>query len=110
MASRATQYRKVEPALVEQRLSTRHKVVIDRASVRRRGKLPCEALLFDLSIYGCRLETAAKFRAEDRILVGLPGAMPVAAIVIWAERGQVGCRFDTAIDRAVVRALTLVIV
>jgi len=54
MASRATQYRAVAPALVEHRAEPRHRVCLSRATVRRNGKGAIDAQLYDISIYGCR--------------------------------------------------------
>lgn len=107
MASRISQYRRVAPALVEHRIAQRHRVVVTHATVRRQGDAPSDALLHDLSIYGCRIESPLSHSAADRLWLGFQGSMPIAATVVWSENGFTGCRFDVAIARSLVRALTL---
>jgi hypothetical protein len=100
-------YRKVAPARIEQRAMQRHSVVIRRATVRGHGRKPVEAELVDLSIYGCRLAVDAAYRSDDRLWLRFAGGDAVAATAIWAEDGELGCRFDAPIDRSLFRALTL---
>jgi hypothetical protein len=107
MASRATQYRKVAPATLERRFAPRHEVQITRAAVRGRSKAPSEAMLCDVSSYGCRLATEARHVPAERVWLKLGGAMPVAATVVWSEQGHLGCRFDQPIARDLMRMLTL---
>lgn len=102
-------YNKVLPARIEQRSISRHSVVIKRATVRGHGRQPVDAELIDLSIYGCRLSVGANFNAQDRIWLRFVGEKPIAATTIWSEGEQLGCRFDEPLDRALFRALTLVI-
>ena len=109
MASRATQFRKVLPALVEQRAAPRHLVSISTATLRRHGDLPSEAVLCDLSVYGCRLQSPDAYKAEERLWVRFPGSNPIAATVIWTRDGFTACRFDAPIDRSLVRAMVLVV-
>ena len=107
MAARASRFRTVSNALVEQRGAARHRVVIDRATVRHHGDEPTEAVLCDLSIYGCRLSSVAPHEIGERVWLRLGGGLPIAATVVWSADDLVGCRFDTAIATAVVRALKL---
>jgi PilZ domain len=107
MASVASAYRRVEPARIEQRSLARQPVVVRRATVRGHGRQPVEAELIDLSIYGCRLSVDAAYKAEDRLWLRFAGSEPVAATAIWIENGELGCRFDTPLDRMLFRALTL---
>lgn len=109
MALATSQYRKVSPARIEQRAVERHKVLLQRATVRRHGKQPVEAALIDLSIYGCRVDCDRDFEADQRLWLRFSGGSPVGATVIWAQGGTLGCRFDEPLDRALFRALTLVI-
>jgi hypothetical protein len=102
-------YRKVEPARLEQREITRQPVVIKRATVRGHGRQPVEAQLVDLSIYGCRLAVDALYKPMDRLWLRLGGDKPVAATTVWFDGDQLGCRFDEPLDRALFRALTLMI-
>jgi hypothetical protein len=109
MATNLSAYRAVEPALAEQRRAPRHSVAVKRASVRRHGREPAAATLVDLSVYGCRFDDGESYAAGERLWLRLDGGMPVAASVVWSEGGRTGCRFDAAIERSTVRALTLVI-
>ncbi len=107
MASRATQYRPVAAALADARTAPRHRVVVTRATVRRHGDPAVEAVLEDLSIYGCRVTVADRHDPGDRLWLRFAGDMPVAATVVWAAEGKMGCRFDEPIARQLARALTL---
>ena len=109
MATRVSQFRTVTPALVEHRRAERFPVTVTRATVRKPGGAPIEATLHDLSAYGCRLESPADYAAEERLWLGLNGGLPVGAAVVWCRDGFIGCRFDEAIPRSLVRELTLTI-
>ncbi|MBK5263894.1 MAG: PilZ domain-containing protein [Alphaproteobacteria bacterium] len=108
MSLRNSRYRSVAPALVEQRKAFRHPVVLHRATIRRRTALAHDAQLLDLSIYGCRVATDARFEANDRLWLRFEGSGPVAATAVWCNGNNIGCRFDAPIDKALFRALTLV--
>ncbi len=101
-----SQFRKVEPALVEQRQAPRQAVSLQRATVRRHSKLPEQTCLVDLSIYGCRMLVDQRYKAGDRLWLRLNEGAPIAATAIWCEGGKLGCRFDAPIDRTLFRALT----
>lgn len=107
MATRLSQYRAVMPALVEHRGAPRHRVMITRARVSRRGNPPVEALLHDLSVYGCRLACEARHGEGDRIWLRIRDDLPIAATVVWNDGAHIGCRFDAPIERSLMRALTL---
>jgi hypothetical protein len=107
MASRATQYRPVAPALREQRQSARHIVELSGATIRRHGDQSASAELRDLSIYGCRIACDEPLRAGERVWLRFEGSMPVAANVVWSDGGMTGCRFDVPLARSLLRTLTL---
>ena len=109
MATRVSQFRTVTPALVEHRRAERYPVTVTRATVRKSGQPPVAATLHDLSAYGCRLEITANYGAEERLWLGLNGSLPIGAAVVWCKDGFIGCRFDEAIPRSLVRELTLTI-
>ncbi len=109
MATRFTQYRAVAPALVEHRAAERHRILVTRATVRRKGDAPIEAMLHDLSVYGCRLACRTGHGAGDRLWLRFRDELPVAATVVWNDGDHIGCRFDAPIERSLVRSLTLVI-
>ncbi len=107
MATILSQYRRVAPALVDLRTARRHHVTVTRATLHRDGEPPSTAVLEDLSIYGCRLAAAGEERTGERLLLRFDHGADVAATVAWAKAGTIGCRFDTPIDRALMRRLTL---
>ena len=107
MPAQASRYRRPEAAALELRAEPRLKLSIKRASVRRHGSGAVEALLHDLSIYGCRLATPAGVNAGERLWLRFDGQMPIAATVVWGAEDMVGCRFDEPIERSLMRALTL---
>jgi len=109
MASRATQFRKVEPALVEQRVVPRHFVNVSYVEARGADDRPRPAALHDLSVYGCRLALPVPEHPGTRVSLTVGEQEGVAATVVWSDGGFVGCRFDTPLDRGLVRSLTLVI-
>ncbi len=109
MATRISQYRAVTPALVEQRSEARHRILVTPATVRKLGDEPDEALLRDLSVYGCRIASPNDYPVDERLWLRFNGSMPIAATVVWNEGGQIGCRFDAPIERSLMRALTLVL-
>ena len=109
MATRVSQFRTVTPALVEHRRAERFTVTVTRATVRKQSGVPAEATLHDLSIYGCRLETPSTYDPEERLWLQLDGSLPIGAAVVWCKDGFIGCRFDEAIPRPLVRELTLTI-
>ena len=102
-----SQYLKVAPAQVEKRSEQRHLVILQRASIRSQSNRPERAPLLDVSSYGCRLEAKQKYRAGLRVQIRFFDRDPVAATVIWAKSGHLGCRFDNSIDQNLLRALTL---
>ena len=109
MATRVSQFRTVTPALVEHRRAERFTVTVTRATVLKPGTPPIEATLHDLSIYGCRLATTTDYSPEEPLLLRLNGSDPIDAAAVWCKDGFVGCRFDAAIPRSLVRELTLTI-
>ena len=109
MATRLSQYRAVTPALVEHRAAPRHRILVTRATVRKKGEPPQEATLHDLSVYGCRLACRTAHGEGERLWLRFRDDLPVAATVVWNDGDHIGCRFDAPIDRTLMRSLTLVI-
>lgn len=107
MASRAAHYRVADPASIERRVAPRLPVAITNVSLRKLARQPADAILRDLSIYGCRIEAREGFAAGERVWLRLDGGLPIAASVVWSEGGAVGCRFDTPIARPVLRSIVL---
>ena len=88
-----SQYRTVEPALIEHRQSYRHQVHIQRAAIREHGRTAKAGELIDLSIYGCRVASRTRFAEGSRL---------------WCQNGHIGCRFDDKLDSRLFRRLTLI--
>lgn len=95
------------PRSREQRAAPRHKVHVSRATVRQIGHEAVEALLMDLSIFGCRVSSEERFDKGDRVFVRFAGSLPIAAEVIWSDNGETGCRFDKPLERSLLRSLIL---
>jgi len=103
-----SQYRAVQPALIEQRLAYRHSVQIQRTAIRQHGKTATSGKLIDVSIYGCRVESKSLFAEGSRVWLRFEGSSPIAATAIWCRDGHVGCRFDETLDQKLFRSLTLI--
>lgn len=107
MGATTSQYRKVEAATIERRAGTRRIVQISRATIRGHGAAPVDAMLADVSVYGCRLSFPDGAANDERIWLRLDGSLPIAATVMWREDSMIGCRFDTPIPRDLMRSLTI---
>lgn len=108
MASRAAKSREsIAPAQVENRRAPRLPVVISRATLRKTDTQPVDAVLHDLSIYGCRVMSAMKLREGEALMLRFVGASAVAAKVVWSDGIFTGCRFDNPIPNSLFRAFTL---
>lgn len=107
VATRTSQFRKVEAAALDRRDVPRHAVQISRATVRGHGAEPQDALLCDVSIYGCRIRFPAAQFGDERVWLRLDGSLPIAATIVWREDDVIGCRFDAPIERALMRSLTI---
>ena len=108
MASRFAQNRSIAPALVEQRRAQRHAVQLTR-EVRTADFGVQEALLRDVSSYGCRFAASGAFTIGERLWLRLADNASTAATVVWSDGTHTGCRFDKPIERQLMRMLTLAI-
>lgn len=90
----------------ENRRAGRHTVVVSRATVRGHGQSASDALLLDLSIYGCRITSPHEHEAGERLWLRLDGGWPIPATVVWADGERLGCRFDQPIAGSMLRELT----
>lgn len=107
MSYATSQYRTPDPARVDQRQEKRHIVLLRKSSVRKNSTKSYEAQIAELSIYGCRLFTSARYCIGDAVTVSLSEDVIIAAKAVWCERGRIGCRFNEPLDRDVLRQLTL---
>ena len=106
MATNLSHHRASQPLRFERRDEPRYRVYLSRVTVKNRGTMR-EGELYDLSIYGCRIACATRYREDDRLRLTLFGRAPVEATVIWCADGYIGCRFAKPIKGQTVRALTL---
>lgn len=61
------------------------------ASLLKPGKSPAEALLTDVSLYGCCVETGADWVRPGRcVAIGLAGGDTLDSIVRWSREGLAG--------------------
>jgi hypothetical protein len=107
VATRFSQYRTPEAASLEQRAEPHLKLSLTHASARRYGKAAIDALLHDLSIYGCRMAAKTRAAAGERLWLSFENRSPVSATIVWNNDGMIGCRFDTPIERAMLRSISL---
>lgn len=105
MASRVAAL--MDDVQVDKRRAPRLPVVISRATVRRKNEQPADAVLHDLSIYGCRVMSPVKLNEGEALTLRFAGTTPVAAKVVWSDGIFTGCRFDAPIANSVFRAFTL---
>ncbi len=103
MATQAAQVVRVGPLLADHRLALGRRVDMTRAGMNAPGE---PVSLVDLSTFGCRLSGDHDLLAGDRVRLDLGGAA-VSATVMWTRDDMLGCRFDTAIARPLMRSLVL---
>ena len=107
MASRASQFRMLPAASLDQRAEPRHPVHITRATARSNRAKIFAADLCEISTYGCRLVASTRHTPGERLWLGLNGSPRMAATVIWCSDGRIGCRFDEPLPLALMRQLIL---
>ncbi|VWX59612.1 conserved hypothetical protein [Sphingorhabdus sp. 109] len=103
-----SQFRTVEPALIEQRKTFRHPVQIQRTAIRQHGKSARKGELVDVSIYGCRVACDSIIAEGSRVWLRFEGSSPISATAIWCRDGHVGCRFAETLEQGLFRRLTLI--
>ena len=110
MATRMSRYRAVAPASLEGRRAERLFVAVQRAAVELVGgdmPVPIEAVLCDVSPFGCRLSAPGDYAPGERLALKIGGGMAAAATVVWSDGGVIGCRFDQAVSAPALRQLTI---
>ena len=105
MATRLNQPGRNRPLPIDRRDGDRHPVTLTGATSRSHAAEPVDAVLEDVSSFGCRLTCGDDQPAGSRVWLRLSGSMPVAATVVWSREGQIGCRFDQPIDPRLMRTL-----
>jgi PilZ domain len=96
-----------DQADIDKRRAPRLPVVISRATLRRSDSALTDAVVHDLSIYGCRVMSGMKLHEGDALTLRFAGSTPVTAKVVWSDGIFTGCRFDVPIANSVFRAFTL---
>jgi len=102
-----SQYQRVAPARIDQRSEERHRVILQKASVRGEVTEQEEAQLVDVSSFGCRLVVEGQYPEGSELSLVFFDREPMAAKAVWFKDGQLGCRFADAIDLCLFRALTI---
>lgn len=68
---------------------------------RRTGHGRHTAILQDFSPSGCRIESADRLAADDRVWIALPHLEPIIGDVLWTDQWIAGVRFGRALHPAV---------
>ncbi|WP_425228311.1 PilZ domain-containing protein [Sphingomonas sp.] len=87
-----------------ERRRARRSLLVGRIGIEAGSDGPIATVL-DLSIYGCRLQIPGWHDEGDRLWLRFDGGWPIAATVMWSDGGRIGCRFDEAISRVLMREL-----
>ena len=70
------------------------------------GNRACQVAMFDLSVEGCKVETAdGEITAGEDIAFTLPGEHPVTGRLVWTQDGYAGVFFDQPLHEALVAHL-----
>jgi hypothetical protein len=78
-----------------------------RASFQDEDAGTFDAIVTDLSEKGCRIEGGGELEEGDHFLIRLPGLEARACRVVWVDRSEAGCEFETPLyrgERELVRA------
>lgn len=91
--------------IVDERTSKRE--VVDMEVIGTSNGKACVALLYDLSMDGCMIDTGGRFalRAGDTIQLELPHAGTTEAALIWTKGRYGGAKFVRRLHQAVVTQL-----
>jgi hypothetical protein len=71
-----------------------------RARFEDHGAVAVEAMVTDLSEKGCRLEGGGELGEGDQLLIRLPGLEARACRIVWVDRSEAGCEFETPLYSA----------
>lgn len=88
----------------DQRRDERVEVFL-RTSLATERKSGISAQLVNISSTGFMIRSTTSFAPEDRITILLPAIGAIAAQVVWAQGGRIGCAFVTPFDEAGFTAL-----
>jgi len=102
-------YRAVASANIDCRQAERLFVAVGRVGDGETtgGGMPVEAVLRDISPFGCRLAVPGSYVMGERLVLRIGGGMEVSATVAWGTDGVIGCRFDQSMSRTALRQITL---
>lgn len=71
------------------------------------GGLEANVLIHNMSTAGLLLETEKTLQVGDRLVLDLPEAGAVPAVIVWQSGFLFGCAFDQALDQSAVAAVAL---
>ena len=95
------------PASGEDRRQTERRALFLEASGTLPGGLEANVLIHNISPSGLLLETEMALAAEELLILDLPEAGAVRAVVVWQSGELFGCAFEQALDQAALAAVEL---
>ena len=91
-----------EPSPQQQRPRSNERFPLTaEVSMRRLGKSNYRAIVFDMSLDGCKVEFVERPRIEEHVLIKFEGLEILDAEVCWIEGFRGGLRFEKPIHPAV---------
>lgn len=81
-----------EPDSDDRRVADREPIDM-RAGFRQMGYGPTKADISDISLTGCKVDSAMNLRVGADVWIGLPGLQPKRAKIAWIRGFEAGCKF-----------------
>ncbi|MEM8694832.1 MAG: PilZ domain-containing protein [Pseudomonadota bacterium] len=89
-----------DPDFDERRAAYRETVDM-RAGFRKAGYDAAKADISDMSLTGCKVDSAMSLGAGTEVWIKFPGLQPMKARVVWCEGFEAGCEFAEPFHPAV---------
>lgn len=90
----------------DRRLSERRALFLE-ANGTLPGGLEANVTIHNISPAGLLMETAAALEVKERLVLDLPEAGAVRAVIVWQSGSLFGCAFEQALDRKALAAVQL---
>lgn len=78
----------------DERRAARRTPVNLQAGFRKQGFDSARADVSDLSVTGCKVDSAVNLGPKARVWIKFPGLQPMQATVIWVNGFEAGCEFS----------------
>jgi hypothetical protein len=65
-----------------------------QAGFRKAGYDSARAEISDISVTGCKVDSAVSLGPKTQVWIKFPGLQPMQATVIWTNGFEVGCEFS----------------